>query len=260
MPEKADIFGRKPGRNPAQALEITVYRNGGEVLQEGEESPYFFVILSGRVRLSHSGKKIRILGEQDIFGLENLVFRKPSQYTVLALDKCRIAKYGPEALDHLIRNSPRMVQSLLMSTLHQLTQTTFFLLDNPEALEEARVGFFSDGETVLDEGSSSTEFYRLVSTHGGLQVTMHGKEIARIEKPGEFFGWMAGLFELPRQATVTSVGESVVEIYNCDDLELLIRDHPDVARRMMRAMMLHFAKSNSRPAGSGAADDPVSGE
>ena len=107
----------------------------------------------------------------------------------MALDKCRIAKYGSEALDHLIRESPRMVQSLLMSTLHQLTQTTYCLLDpvGRFSIDDVRVCFFDDGDTVLDENSRSADFYRLVSTQGGLRVTIGGKEISRIEKPGEFF-------------------------------------------------------------------------
>ena len=32
-------------------------------MHEGAESPFFFVIMSGQVRLSHNGKKIRILDE-----------------------------------------------------------------------------------------------------------------------------------------------------------------------------------------------------
>jgi len=103
--------------SPAQALETNAYECGDQILEEGHESPFFFVILSGQVRLSHGGTKIRILGEQDIFGLESLILRKPSYYTVVTLDKCRIAKYGAEALDHLIRESPifRLEHAVLYS-------------------------------------------------------------------------------------------------------------------------------------------------
>ncbi len=261
MEDSAPKFDREPAPNPAHATEVTWFNNGDEVLREGEQSPFFFVILSGRVRLVQHGKKIRILGEQDIFGLENLVFKKPSYYTALAQEKCRVAKYGPEALDHLIRESPRMVQSILMSTLHQLTQTSYFLMDSPNAMlmDERRVGFFSDGQLVRDNNTRRAEFYRLVSTQGGLRVTMHGKEIARIEKPGDFFGCVAGLTELPRQSCITSVGYSVIEIYSFGDLDLLIRDHPDTARRIMRAMMLRLAESEPGPVVAGPADNSTSG-
>ncbi|MEM5789542.1 MAG: cyclic nucleotide-binding domain-containing protein [Syntrophobacteraceae bacterium] len=244
MEDSIDAPGGLPKPNPAQALEITVFRNGEEILREGEHSPFFYALLSGRALVCHFGRKIRILGEHDIFGLESLLLKKPCCYTVLAMEKCRVARYGPDALDHLIRESPRMAQSLLVSTLTQLTQTTYFLIDRPQGLEDVRVEFFGDGQKIVEAGKSGREIYRLVSTQGGLQVTMHREEIARIDKPGEFFGCVAGLCEIPRQAAVTSIGESVVEVYSPEDLDLLIRDHPEVALRMMRAMMTRLAEAD----------------
>jgi CRP-like cAMP-binding protein len=259
MDDAVRSIGKNSEPSPAQALEINAYESGDQILGEGEESPFFFVILSGQVRLSHGGTKIRILSEQDIFGLESLVLRKPSYYTVIALDKCRIAKYGPEALDHLIRESPRMVQCLLMSTLHQLTQTTFHLLDpvGRFSLDDTRVCFFDDGVVVLDENSRGGDFYRLVSTQGGLRVTIAGKEISRIDKPGEFFGRSAGLFNIPKHATITSIGESVLEVYDLDDLDVIIRDHPEVARRMMRSLISSLAEAERKLTGIEPADPAV---
>jgi len=251
MEDAVRSIGKITEPNPAQALEINAYECGERILEEGDESPFFFVILSGQVRLSQSGTKIRILGEQDIFGLESLILRKPSYYTVIALDKCRIAKYGAEALDHLIRESPRMVQCLLMSTLHQLTQTTYFLLDpvGRFSIDDVRVCFFGDGDVVLDENWRGADFYRLVSTQGGLRVTIAGNEISRFEKPGEFFGRSAGLFNIPKHAAITSVGESVVETYNLDDLDIIIRDHPEMARQMMRSLIMCLAEAERKLTG-----------
>jgi CRP-like cAMP-binding protein len=223
----------------AQAQEIAIYEGGETILDEGEESPFFFVILSGQVRLSHNGRKIRILDEQDIFGLENILLNKPSYYAVTALKQSRVAKYSPQALDHLIRENPRMVQNLLVSTLHQLTQTMYNLLDNSSGFtaDETRMCFYNDGELVFEPETRESDFYRLVSTQGGLRVTVGGKEIDRIYKPGEFFG----LPDFPAQASVKSVGESVVERYSAEDLDVLIRDYPEIARQMMRVLMDRLA-------------------
>ncbi|MEN6438087.1 MAG: cyclic nucleotide-binding domain-containing protein [Syntrophobacter sp.] len=246
--------------NPTQAIEISVYDRGERILREGQESPFFYVVLSGRASVSLSGTRIRLIGEQDIFGLENLFFRKPSYYTVFAIDECRIAKYGPDTLDHVIRNSPRMVQTLLSSTLNQLAQTTCFLVEKPEPSKGVRVGFYNDGESVMEEKTHTTEIYRLVSTQGGLRVTMHGKEIARIDRPGEFFGCVAGLFELPREASINSIGESVLEIYDFDDLDLLVRDYPDAAWRVMKAMMLRLSREGGQHSGPEPTPYSFSGE
>ncbi len=227
-------------KNPAQALEIIAYQSGEAILKEGSGGPFFFVILSGQVRLSRNGKKIRMLAEQDIFGLENLMLDQPSHYSAHALKECRISKYGSEALDHMINENPRMVRNLLTSILHQLAQTTYNLLDplGTFLVDDTRVNFYGDGEIILDPGVSKTDFFRLVSTHGGLRVTVGEREITRIHKPGEIFG----LFNLPAQVTVRSIGESAVETYAADDLDRIIRDFPEVARQMMRSLMERFSE------------------
>ena len=104
--------------------------------------------------------------------------------------------------------------------------------------------FYTDGELIFDPETREADFYRLVSTQGGLRVTVDGKEFGRIYKPGEFFG----LPDFPAQASVKSVGESVVERYSADDLDVLIREYPEVARQMMRVLMDRLAGKSEEPA------------
>ena len=59
-------------KDPAQAIDVAVFQAGEQIFPPGYESPYFLVILSGQVVLTRNGKRIRTLGEQDIFGLESL--------------------------------------------------------------------------------------------------------------------------------------------------------------------------------------------
>jgi CRP-like cAMP-binding protein len=155
----------------------------------------------------------------------------PSYYAAHALKECRIAKYGPETLDYLIHESPRMIQNVLTSTVHQLTQTVSNLMDAPKSflLDEERVGFYQDGEVILEEEIGGTEFYRLVSTQGGLLVTRDGKEVSRIYKQGEFFGFP----DSNARSRVSSIGQSVVEKYSTRDLDSIIRDYPEAARQIM---------------------------
>ncbi|MCE5334721.1 MAG: cyclic nucleotide-binding domain-containing protein [Desulfobacteraceae bacterium] len=233
-------------KDTTHALEVKVCKSGDIILKEGQINPFFYVVLSGQVRLSREGVKIRVLDEQDIFGLESLVLRRPSYYTALAMQACRIATYGPEALDHLIRESPRMVQNLLISTLHQLKQTTNVLLDISDTIimDDKRLAFYKDGDIVFDQNSRGTEIYRLISTQGGLQVTILGNEIVRLTKPGEFFG----LPDLPKQTVVKSMGESVVEVYRPEDLDIIIRNHPEAARHIMHTLLQHVHSKEDKPA------------
>jgi CRP-like cAMP-binding protein len=242
----------KERMHPAQAEEIHTYRQGEEILSEGDHLTTFCVLLSGQVRLYQQGKKLRLLEEQDAFGLESVVFNRPCTYSARALTRARVATYGVQALDYFIRETPRMIRSLLTSTLHQLMQTSRQLAQDAElfSLEDVRVNFYSDGDQIIQEGTVGMDFFRLVSSQGGLKVTVQGKPVGRIEKPGEFFGEMAGLLHLPRQATVTSIGDSVVEAYSIDDLDIIIKDYPEIALQMMRTLVSRLGDVNRQLTGT----------
>jgi CRP-like cAMP-binding protein len=229
---------------PYQALDLHSYECGEQIVREGEASSCFYVILSGKVGISKRGKFVRLVGDQDVFALEGILFKQTMPYTAKAMSRCRIASYGPEALDHFLCENPRMTQSILTSTLEQLVRTTDNLAQEatPFGLDEVPVEFYSDGAVVVAEGTPETDLFRLVSTEGGLQVTKEGAEVTRIEKPGEFFGEMAGLLNLPRQATVTSIGKSVVERYCFDDFEVIIRDYPEVALQIMKTLVTRMVE------------------
>ena len=222
-------------KHQVQAIQIEVFKKGQAIISEGQDIPLFFVILSGQVVLSKNGKIITTLDEQDTFGLESILLEKPCSYAAHALKECRIAKYEPEALDYFIHESPRMIQNVLTSVVHQLKQTMLNLLDAPEPLlaDEENVRFYQDGEVILEENTGGTEFYRLVSTQGGLRITGAGKEVTRICKPGEFFGLPGSL----TGARISSIGQSVVEQFSTGDLDIIIRDYPEAAGQIMRTLI-----------------------
>lgn len=231
---------------PAQALDIKDYPYGGVIVREGDECSNFFVVLSGEVQISERGRNIRVLTSFDTFGLESIVFKKMSSYTARAITDSRVASYGPEALDLFIRDNPRMAQSILASLLHQLKETTRSLAEETGAfaLEGVRMNFYGDGDVIVEEGSTSKDFYRLVSSHGGLRITSGGEEIGQIIKPGEFFGEMACFLDIPHQSTVTSVGESAVEIYGFSDIDIIAKDNPELVLQMMRTLVTRLRDLN----------------
>ncbi|NLI80662.1 MAG: cyclic nucleotide-binding domain-containing protein [Deltaproteobacteria bacterium] len=229
-----------------RALNVQTHPYGDVVVREGEETEGFYVILSGQVRISQGGKNVRILEEQDVFGLDNLILRKPAQYTARTLSRSRIATYGRDSFEYLFHHSPQMIQTFLLSTLQQLSQTTHNLSGMTESFSigEVRVNFYSDGEVILGEDVATRTFYRLVSSHGGLRLTKGNEELGCIEKPGEFFGGIIGFANGVHQAQVTSIGESAVEMYTIDDLEVVIKDYPDIALKIMQALIAKLSEGN----------------
>jgi CRP-like cAMP-binding protein len=234
--------------DPVRALKVETYRYGEVILEEGADYSFFLVILSGYAEILCKGKEIRTAAEHDILGLENFLFKKPSLLSVVALTPCRVACYGTDAFEYFVHNSPQMSERILRSVLQQLLQTTQKLLesDGEFSLDDVRVQFYQDGEVIIQEGMQGTDFYKLVSSEGGLRVSIRGEEIALIRRPGEFFGEMASLLNLTRQATVASIGQSVVQVYAGDQLGMLLEEHPDVALRMVRDLAARLADLNRR--------------
>jgi len=235
--------------NPAQAIDIHVFEHGDEILREGEVSTCFYVILGGRVSISRRGRTIRILRAQDVFGLEAVVLKRPSSHTARSLETSRIATYRREALDHFARQNPHMIHTILASVLRQLNQTGRNLASESDSIDlgQSRVRFFGDGDEVIREGASGKEFYRLVSTQGGLRIRSGDREVGHIHKPGEFLGEIAALTERPYPYTVTSIGESALETYTREDLDGIVRDHPDQASHLIRSLLNHVTKKKPKP-------------
>jgi CRP-like cAMP-binding protein len=231
-----------------QAQEVRSYRYGEFIFEEGASNNQFAAILSGNVQILCRGKKVRVLGELDVLGLQNVFFKNPSPVSAMALTACRVAFYGPDALNHFLRGDAVMSERLLKSVVKQLTQTTQRAAGGERefSLDDVKMRFYSDDEVIIEEGSQRSEFYRLVSTEGGLRICIQGKEIARLSRPGEFFGEMETLLNLPCQATVTSDGESVVQVYPGDQLPTMVESYPEVALQMIRGLASRLMDINRK--------------
>jgi CRP-like cAMP-binding protein len=138
-----------------------------------------------------------------------------------------------------------MSRGILMSLLGQLKQTAQAAgrQEPGEVLDSIDIRFCSDGEVIIKEGSRETDIFKLVSTEQGLQVSRGGKEIGVILTPGEFFGEMASVLKQERSATITSRGESVVQVYSAEHIQDMIEEHPEVARRMIGTLAKRLSQA-----------------
>jgi MFS family permease len=88
----------------------------------------------------------------------------------------------------------------------------------PGALESLARGLteirFSAGDVLLREGEESDLFYVVES--GVVEVTQAGRVLRR-EGPGEYFGEIGLLRDVPRTATITAVEDTVVQTMSRDD-------------------------------------------
>jgi CRP-like cAMP-binding protein len=229
----------------ATALEIRTYGEDTEIIAEGEHSSHFCVVLSGNVKVTRHGRQLAILGERDVFGLESCFLNRPSSVSARSIDKTRIALYDREAIEFILYERPQMSKGVLLSLLEQLTQTRHAAGQEeagPKA-ENIDVRFYGDNEIIIEEGARDTDIFKLISTERGLVVSKGGKEVGRIANPGEFFGEMASVLNKVRSATITSEGSSVVQVYSADNIQDMIEEHPEMAKRIIRTLAKRLSQA-----------------
>jgi CRP-like cAMP-binding protein len=64
--------------------------------------------------------------------------------------------------------------------------------------------------------------------------------------PGEFFGEMASVLNQERSATITSKGNSAVQIYSAEHIEDMIEEHPEIAKKMISTLAKRLSQATKK--------------
>lgn len=97
---------------------------------------------------------------------------------------------------------------------------------------------FAAGTHVVSRKSQDCDVYLLIS--GKVRVTTYsaaGRQVTfRDCVPGEFFGEVAAIDEMPRSADVLALENSLLASMRAGDFHKLLRDEPVVAERVLRRL------------------------
>ena len=125
-----------------------------------------------------------------------------------------------------------MVIEYLKNTLffEGLTREELDQISNVCSLEE-----FSKGDRIFSEGTPGEKFYIIVS--GGVRIEKEipkaGAETLRLLKPGEEFGEMALVEEMPRSASAVAAEDSRLVSIGKSDLDRLFGENYSIALKML---------------------------
>ena len=92
---------------------------------------------------------------------------------------------------------------------------------------------FPDGTTLITEGKQGHEFFLLIE--GEVEVRMKGRKVKSLAN-GAFFGEMALVSSLPRNATVTAVSPVRVLVVHEQAFRRLLRDSPSIQLKVMQTL------------------------
>jgi CRP-like cAMP-binding protein len=214
------------------------------IVLEGTVHDFFYVILSGTVKITQHAKIMRKLREGDVFGAENYYLKRPYTTTAIAITPARIAAYRSEIIHDIFYTNPLMAEQIFTSTMRQLGQTTIKAEKNTpvELTSPIRDHVYHDGEIIIAEGTEGSRLFRLIEAQHGLRVTLQGREIRTVTRPGSFFGEISSLLHQPNSATVTSIGRSRVQVFEIDHLEDDFRRYPELAMALVGSLSNRLQK------------------
>ncbi|MCP3928805.1 MAG: type IV-A pilus assembly ATPase PilB [Bacteroidetes bacterium] len=157
-----------------------------------------------------------------------------------------------EAAIQKVREGITSIEEALRRTVAHKESLPAYLV-NPDVED------YVDGDTIIREGNSDIDFFKLI--RGALTVIKGGKKIAELTEPGEYFGEMASITGEQRTASIISQGRSTVKRYPGDKIDEIIEKYPDVSAHLFKAMANRLQKSNKiivKLAGAGTRRPPQS--
>lgn len=193
------------------ALSEKTFPQGAEIIKQGDEGDYFYIIEVGTVDFYVNGSKVSSSGPGSSFGELALMYNSPRAATAIASSDSGVTCW---ALD---RSTFRRI--LLQGTFNRRLMYEDFLkevkvLSSLTHYERSKLAdalsteIYHKGDKIVVEGEKGENFYFIES--GTCQVLKANEGVITKLSKGDYFGEVALLNDLPRQATVEALDQVMV--------------------------------------------------
>jgi CRP-like cAMP-binding protein len=224
-------------------MEMKELSPGEYVIKEGDIGDSFFVLATGKVRVSRraeGGSEVILayLTDGAFFGEMALLQGGPRTASVIVEEDSQLFEIKKELLDQVVARYPSVAAILknfykqrLLSTA-MATHPLFRPFSNAERrqlMEMFKSRAFEAGSVLLEEGKKGTGLY--LALYGSLEVSkdQDGNKLVLAELgPGDLFGEMSLLTGKPTVATVRAMTECYVLRLSKKKFDEVIMTHPQV--------------------------------
>jgi len=190
------------------------YESGSVVVEKDAEVSEMYVVDEGEVGVfNHCNEIIKVVRQGQAFGSLAMMYTVPSQSTVRALARTTVW-----VLDRLPFKRVIMATSIQKRVLYENFLEGVDLLKNLTRDDRAKIADvlepreFSDNEPIVRQGDNNASTFYLVE-QGIVRVFKRDPEnpssdslLVKEYHPGGYFGELALLWSIPRQATCVAVG------------------------------------------------------
>ncbi len=194
----------------AGKLRQATFGPGETVIRQGEEGDRFYVVERGtaQVLVGDDPEPRMVLTTGDYFGELALLHRVPRTATVRAGSRLRVLWLPKGDFDRLLAaqvSASAQIDDALYA-LERLRRFTIFASLSSRDLDELAHRLQREqvpaGATIVEEGERGEAFYLVDS--GQAEVLVQGRRVRTIG-PGDYFGEIALILDIPRTATVRAL-------------------------------------------------------
>jgi CRP-like cAMP-binding protein/Zn-dependent protease len=185
---------------------------GAPVFRQGDRADAFYVVRRGTLQVVEEGpageeRVLSTAGPGESFGELGLLEQAPRAATVRAVEESELFEVSKGTFDQLLADMASVPDfAPTLQAAADLRRLPPFAALEPaaiaELLEQGRWISLPPGEELIREGEPGDAFYAIGS--GRVEVLRGGRAL-RTLGPGEFFGEVALLEDVPRTATVRTL-------------------------------------------------------
>ncbi|KAJ3121403.1 hypothetical protein HK100_012397 [Physocladia obscura] len=213
---------------------------GDEIIKQGGVGDYFYVVERGEldVFVSKSGEepiKVYQYSSGGSFGELALMYNAPRAATVIAKTEGVLWALDRVTFRMILMDTTSKKRRMYEGFLEELS-----LLSSLEAYERAKIAdtlesqIFSNGQVVIKQGDIGDRFYIIESGEASVTKNIDGVESQFPSlKRGDYFGELALLNDLPRQATISAIGRLKVASMEKAAFVRLLGPVVDIIKRNM---------------------------
>jgi len=239
--------------NAAEKFSVKKFKSSDRIISQGAPADALYCVASGAVDFVAEGedgtvRKIRTMGRNEFFGEFGLIHNTPRTVSVDALTDVVLLfitkdQYAKSSNEQCLKNLQRWVNATASSIIASGLKEIHFL-SNIGDKQLALIGrlfkceVIPAGTVIAKENDVGDRFYIL--SRGLLVVTTTDElglyvELTRL-RPGATFGELSLLKAQPRNATVTTLEESVLFSLGREEFGYFIKALPKLGEQIQRSV------------------------
>ncbi|CCH40669.1 cAMP-dependent protein kinase regulatory subunit [Wickerhamomyces ciferrii] len=195
------------------ALEEAKYPAGTEVIRQGDEGDFFYVVETGYVQFFVDGKNVNRFGAGASFGELALMYNSPRAATAVAESDLVLWVLDRVTFRRILLAKTSKKRQLYESFLKEVpVLSRLSLFERSKLADALETESYKSGDVIIKEGEVGENFY-LVENGEADVIKNQGGLIGHVKR-GDYFGEVALLNDTPRQASI--VAKTDVQVATLD--------------------------------------------